>query len=258
MDAVVTAGGIPRPDELLYPYTLGEPKAMLDICGKPMVQWVLDALSDATRVDRVVLIGLTEDSGVTCAKPLTFIPNQLSMIENILGGINKVLEINPSATQVLIVSSDIPGITSEMVDWEVETTSQYDVDLCYNVTTRETVEARYPGSRRTYLKLKDIEACGADLNVLHTSVVSMNMDIWEKLTASRKNPIKQAAMLGFDTLLLVLLHRITLENAVKKVTSRLHITGRAIISPYAEMAMDVDKPHQLEMMRADLATRVKH
>jgi molybdopterin-guanine dinucleotide biosynthesis protein A len=168
MDAVVTAGGIPQPDELLYPFTQGKPKAMLDVCGKPMVQWVLDALSDATRVDRVVLIGLTEDSGVTCVKPLTFIPNQLSMIKNILGGINKVLEINPSATQVMIVSSDIPGITSEMVDWEVETTSQYDVDLCYNVTTRETIEARYPGSRRTYLKLKDIEACGADMNVIHT------------------------------------------------------------------------------------------
>lgn len=258
MDAVVTAGGIPQPDELLYPYTLGKPKAMLDICGKPMVQWVLDALSDAKRVDRVVLIGLAEESGVTCTKPLVFIPNQPTMIENILVGIKKVLETNPSETQVLIVSSDIPAITSEMVDWEVETTSQYDVDLCYNVTTRETVEARYPGSRRTYLKLKDVEACGADMNVIHTSVVSMNMDIWEKLTESRKNPIKQASMLGFDTLLLVLLHRITLEDAVKKFTSRLHITGRAIISPYAEMAMDIDKPHQLEMMRADLAKRVKH
>ena len=258
MDAVVTAGGIPQPDELLYPYTLGKPKAMLDVCGKPMVQWVLDALSDSKRVDRVILIGLTEESGVTCAKPLTFIPNQLSMIENILAGINKVLETNPSATQVMLVSSDIPAITSEMVDWEVETTSQYDVDLCYNVTTRETVEARYPDSKRTYLRLKDVDACGADINVIHTSVVSMNMDIWEKLTESRKNPIKQAAMLGFDTLLMVMLHMVTLEDAVKKVTSRLHITGRAIICPYAEVAMDVDKPHQLELMRADLATRVKH
>src|SRR4030042_2620908 len=182
MDAVVTAGGIPRPDELLYPYTLGKPKAMLDVCGKPMVQWVVDALSDAKRVDRVVLIGLTEESGVTCAKPMTFIPNQLSMIENILAGINKVLETNPSATQVMLVSSDIPAITSEMADLEVETTSQYDVDLCYNVTTRETVEARYPDSKRPYLRLKDVDACGADINVIHTSVVSMNMDIWEKLT----------------------------------------------------------------------------
>ncbi len=122
MDAVVMAGGIPQPDELLYPYTQGKPKAMLDILGKPMVQWVLDALSGAQQVENIVLIGLTEDSGLTCAKPLTFLPNKISMIENILVGINKIMEINPSATRLLLVSSDIPGITSAMVDWEIETT----------------------------------------------------------------------------------------------------------------------------------------
>ncbi len=256
MDAVITAGGIPQPDELLYPFTLGKPKALLEICGKPMVQWVMDALCGARQVENVVLIGLTEDSGVKCSKPLTFIPNKISMIENILTGINKVLEINPAATQVLLVSSDIPGITSGMVDWEVETTLQTDVDLCYNVVLRDVMEARYPGSRRTYTRLKGMQVCGGDMNVVRTSVASMNTEIWEKLIASRKNPLKQASIIGFDTLLLALLGVISLDEAVKKATSRLHMTGRAIICPYAEIGMDVDKPNQLEMMQADLVSRV--
>jgi len=255
MDAVVTAGGIPQPDELLYPYTQGKPKALLEICGKPMIQWVLDAISGAKQVENVVLIGLTEESGVSCAKPLTFIPNQITMIGNILGGIHKVLEINPSARNVLLSSSDIPAITPEMIDWEVETTLQADVDVCYNVAKRETIEARYPGSRRTYVKLKDMEVCGGDMNVVSTAVISRNMDIWKKLIEARKNPVKQASILGLDTLLLVLLRMITLERAVSKVTARLKMTGRAIITPYAELAMDVDKPNQLELMRADLAKR---
>lgn len=256
MDAVVTAGGIPQPDELLYPFTLGKPKALLEIAGKPMVQWVLDALSGAKKVENVVLIGLTDESGVTCTKPLTFIPNKISMIENIMGGIKKVLEINPSAARVLIVSSDIPAITSEMLDWEVEITLPTDVDLCYTVVKREVVEARYPGSRRTYVKLKDVEVCGGDLNVLHTSVVSLNPEIWERLIASRKNPIKQAAIIGFDTLFVMAFRMITLEQAVNKVTARLKMTGRAVVCPFAEIAMDVDKPNQLEMMRTDLLSRV--
>lgn len=255
MDAVVTAGGIPQPDELLYPYTLGKPKALLEIGGKPMVQWVLDALSGAAKVENVVLIGLTEESGVTCTKPLTYLANKISMIENILGGINKVLEINKSATRVMMVSSDIPAISSEMLDWEVEATSQTDVDLCYTVVKREVVEARYPGSRRTYVKLKDVEVCGGDLNVLHTSVVAMNPEIWERLIATRKNPVKQAAIIGFDTLFLMMFRTLTLDAAVKKVTTRLKMTGRAVVCPYAEIAMDVDKPNQLEMMRADLISR---
>ena len=34
------------------------------------------------------------------------------------------------------------------------------------------------------------------------------------------------------------------------------VRGRAIVCPYAEVGMDVDKPHQLEIMRADLQKRV--
>ena len=37
----------------------------------------------------------------------------------------------------------------------------------------------------------------------------------------------------------------------------MNITGRAIVCPYAEVGMDVDKPHQLEIMRADLRKRSK-
>lgn len=258
MDAVVTAGGIPQPDDPLYPYTQGKPKALVDICGKPMVQWVLDALSEAKRVENVVLIGLTEESGVRCAKPLAYLPNRVGMIENMLGGIRKVMEINPSARQVLMVSSDIPAITPEMVDWEVETCQQTDVDLCYNVARRETIETRYPGSKRTYIKLKDMEVCGGDMNVVRTSVASMDPAIWQRLIETRKNPVRQAAILGFDTLLLVVLHQITLDRAVRKAAGRLHMTGRAIISPYAELAMDVDKPHQLELMRTDLGKGFSH
>lgn len=258
MDAVVTAGGIPQPGESLYPYTLGKPKAFLDICGKPMIQWVLDALGSAKLVENVILIGLPGDSGVTCTKPLSFIANQASMIENILAGVNQALEINPSARRVLLVSSDIPALTAEMVDWEVETTLQAEVDLCYNVVRREVLEARYPGSKRTFTRLKGMQVCGGDMNVVSTSVATMDPAIWERLVASRKNPFKQAAIIGFDTLILALLGIITLDEAVKKATRRLHMTGRAIICPFAEIGMDVDKPNQLEILRADLAKRAAH
>lgn len=258
MDVVVTAGGIPQPNERLYPYTRGKPKALLEICGKPMIQWVLDALGSAKLVENVVLIGLSEQSGVTCRRPITFIPDRITMIENILGGIHKVMEINPSASMILVASSDIPGITAEMVDWEINATLKPEVDICYTVATRQVIEARYPTSRRTFVRLKDLEVCGGDMNVVRTSVASRNMDIWRKLIEARKNPLKQAAILGIDTLILVLLRRITLDQTIRRVAGRLHLTARVIMTPYAEMAMDVDKPHQLEIMRADLTGKVSH
>ncbi len=37
MDAIVIAGGIPVEGDPLFPFTQGKPKAMLEICGKPMI-----------------------------------------------------------------------------------------------------------------------------------------------------------------------------------------------------------------------------
>jgi len=253
MDAIVTAGGIPQPGEPLYEYTQGISKALLDVAGKPMIQWVLDALCDAKLVDRVVVMGLPPDSGLTCPKVESYIPSLGDMVANIRAGVVEVLRLNPQAQHVLVVSSDIPAITGEMADWIVSTASQTDEDAYYNVISRQVMEARFPASKRSYIRLKDVEVCGADMNVLATRLVTTNDEIWIKLVAARKNALKQAALLGYDTLLLLLFHAVSLESAVKRATKRLHITGRAILSPYAEVGMDVDKPHQLEILRADLA-----
>ena len=43
-----------------------------------------------------------------------------------------------------------------------------------------------------------------------------------------------------------------LQELVESVTGRIGIKGRAIIWDHAEPCMDVDKPHQLEIMRADI------
>ena len=95
MDAVITAGGIPSEKDPLYPYTQGKPKAMVDIAGKPMIQWILDAVSNSKDVEHVVLIGLDKSSGVTCSKPMEYIENQGHMLANIIAGIHKVQEMNP-------------------------------------------------------------------------------------------------------------------------------------------------------------------
>jgi len=257
MDAVVTAGGVPEPDDLLYPYTQGESKALLKIAGKPMVQWVLDAVSQAKTIDRIVLIGLDESSGVTCQKPITFVPNQGSMLNNIRTGVYEVARINPQAEYALVISADIPAITAEMIDWSVNTSLETDDDLYYSVVTRELMESRFPGSKRSFIRLKDLEVCGADMNMVRISVVSGRDEFWDSLINARKNALKQASLIGFDTLFLLLFRRLTIKKMVKVVAERIGLKGRALISPYAEIGMDVDKPFQYELLCADLEGRTQ-
>jgi GTP:adenosylcobinamide-phosphate guanylyltransferase len=258
MDAIVTAGGIPLPGEPLYPATQGNSKALVDIAGKPMIQWVLDALDQAKTIDRVIIVGLTEKSGISCKKPVFYVSNQGKMVENLRAGAEKVLEVNKKAKYAIFVSSDIPAITGEMVDWVVNTAMETEDDVYYNVIQREAMEERFPGCKRTWTKLKDMEVCGGDMNVGRLGmVVDDDRDIWTKITDARKSPLKQAGMIGFGTAVSLLFGQLSLKKAEENIMNKLGITGRAIVCPYAEVGMDVDKMFQLEIMREDLEKRVK-
>ena len=255
LDAIVIAGGIPQPDEPLYPYTQGQPKALLDVAGKPMVQWVLDALCGAQSINNVVMIGLEANSGVSCDKIRSYIPSEGGIFANVRSGVKEVLRLDPKAHHMAIVSADIPSILPEHIDWVVNTAMQSDVDLSYNMIRREVMEARFPGSKRTYIKFKDAAVCGGDLNVVRTMTVTSNDHLWEEIIEARKNALKQAMLIGIDTLFLLMFRMLTVDHAVKRIAQKMNMTGRALDCPYAEIGMDVDKPHQLELMRADLASR---
>ena len=253
MDAIVTAGGIPRPEDPLYTYSYGDSKALIDVAGKPMIQWVLDALGGAKRVNNVIIVGLSPKSGVTCKKPLHYVSNQGRMLANIVAGVTKALEINKRNKYVLVVSSDIPALKPEMVDWLVDTCMETKDDLYYGVCPQAVMEARFPDSKRTYTHLKGMDVCGADMNITHVRMATEHLDLWESLIGSRKSPLKQASLIGFGTLFALFTRRLTLEDAVRRVSERIGIKARAITWPYAEPCMDVDKPSQLELLRADLA-----
>ncbi|HET9911802.1 MAG TPA: NTP transferase domain-containing protein [Anaerolineales bacterium] len=255
MDAIVTAGGIPRPEDPLYTYSHGDSKALIDVAGKPMIQWVLDALGDAKKVDNVIIVGLSPKSGVTCKKPTYYISNQGRMLANIVSGVEKVLELNKKSQYVLLVSSDIPTLKSEMVDWLVDICMETKDELYYGICPREVMEKRFPNSKRTYTKLKDIELCGADINVIHVRMATEpdHMKLWEALIGSRKNALRQVSMVGWDTAFQLLTRSITLDDLVEKACRRIGVKGRVIVWDQAEPCMDVDKPHQLELLREDLA-----
>ena len=179
------------------------------------------------------------------------------MLSNIVAGVNKSIELDKKSEYVMIVSTDIPALKSEMVDWLVDTCMETNDDLYYGVCTSKVMEKRFRGSKRTYTKLKDIELCGADINITHVRMATEHLDMWESLIGSRKNPLKQAGIIGFGLLWQVFTRSISLDELAAKISERIGIKGRAIIWSHAEPCMDVDKPHQLELIRKDFAKQKK-
>jgi len=86
------------------------------------------------------------------------------------------------------------------------------------------------------------------VNIAHPRLAYREDDLWERLVAARKSPWKQASLMGWGTLLRLLLNRLTLEEAVQRVRRRLNLEATAVVSPYPEMAMDVDKPQHVAIM----------
>ncbi len=254
MDAILLAGGIPTGEDPLAEICQGNPKALLDVAGKPMAQWVLDAMDAASSIDRVFITGLDADCGLQSSKLAAFTGDQGGMLQNAMAGFTHVAQAGGKNGHVAIASCDIPTIRAEMINWRVNIAMQTDSDLDYAVVKREVMETRFPGSKRSFVPFRDAQVCGGDFNVARLSAIR-DEALWERLVSARKNALKQASVLGFDTLILLLLRRLTLESAESIISKRLVLVGKLQISPYAELAMDIDKPHQLEIVRQDLATR---
>jgi molybdopterin-guanine dinucleotide biosynthesis protein A len=253
-DAILAAGGDSKPDDPLGPLTQGKPKAMLPIGGKPMAQWVLDALAASPNVGRVVAIGLTPELGLTCGnKPLDYIPSSGGILDNAKSGLRRVLALNPQAKRALWVSADIPAITAAHVNWLLDICAGSELDFYYTIIKREVMEARYPASRRTYTPLKEALVCGGDMNILATHLAAEDNPLWRKISETRKNVFKQAALVGIDTLLKLAFRQLSIRDAEDVAHRRLGVRGKAVLCPYAEIGMDVDKPFQYDIIVKDLA-----
>jgi molybdopterin-guanine dinucleotide biosynthesis protein A len=249
MDVIITAGGTPVRGEPLYEYTQGKRKALLEIQGRPLIQWVLDAISVCSSIHEIVIIGMPEGANLSCSRAVTYIPDRGNLLDNLLAGLAEVERLNPASQYTLMATSDVPAVTPSMIAWLVDVVERGGNDVYYNLVTRQVMEAAFPASQRTYLRLKDIEACGGDINAIRTSLYRNSNPLWRKLIDCRKNPIYQAFLIDYTILLKILIGTLTLQEAVSRVSKKFGLCGQAVICPYAELAMDVDKVYQLELLR---------
>jgi hypothetical protein len=255
LDVIIPAGAIPKPDEPLYKYTRGQPKALLDVAGKPMIQWVLDAVSEAKSVGQVIVVGLDESASLSCEKKLTILPNQNSMVGNIRAGVNHILEFDPSVEKVMTSSSDIPLVTGEIFDWFIEQALVTRHQFYIGMVTRQNMEARFPGAKRRSDRIKNLELRGGDISIVEPEIILQTGGVADRLSKARGNVFRQLAFVGFDTLFFLMLRLFDLESFVRYLGKKHGLVWAPIICPYPEIAMDIDSPLYLEIMRNELSPR---
>jgi molybdopterin-guanine dinucleotide biosynthesis protein A len=249
MNAILLAGGEQHSGDPLYQVSRGRLRAMLEVGGKPMVQWVLTALDQARNIEQIVVVGLPPETSLECSRPLIFLEDQGSTRKNILAGAQQIMAIDALATHAILATDETPAIRPEMVDWLIEQVIDQENDIDYTVIERSTMEAVFPQAQKTYMHLKDMDVCGGDLHCIRLGFALQEHALWDRLIAGRQSPLRQASLLGYDTVFILMLRQMSLHQAEQRVSKRLDIQGHALLSPFPEMGFDVNKPAHYDIVQ---------
>lgn len=262
MHCLILAGGQISPEDSLYRYSSGAPKALIDVGGRTMLEWVVDAIQGSQAAEEVVVIGLDSDDigerALTFTRPVHFLPDAGGLVPNVLAGTDWILRQWPGVQLIIGSSADIPAITASTVDGFVSDCRPLDRGVYYNFVTRQTMEARFPGSKRTYSQVNSLEVAGGDMVLVRADLIAANRQLLESLANARKQPWRVASTVGLGVLLKYLLHRLTFAE-IEQIAGRiLGVPGQVILSERAELAMDADKPMQVEQLRVELESRQRN
>lgn len=252
MDAIVTAGGLLKPDDPLYQLTGLEKKALIPLAGRPMISWVLDAARGSGLVDHIAVVGLRAAELAHADQQLHFVDPTDNLIDNLFAGLYKLQAVDPSVKKLLLLSSDIPLITPEIVRGFVEECGAQEANIYYAVVEEKTMEARFPQSRRTFVPFKGGRYSGGDAFLIDVAAAAGNAKLARSLTGSRKNYLTQARLLGFGFIFRFLLRRMTVYEAGQRAAEKGNLKGQVVATRFAELGMDVDKRHQYELVKAYL------
>ncbi len=223
-------------------------KALADINGKPMLSYVADAAEGSGMIDRILAVGNGEVGRFCDANGLEFAEGNPDILENVMRGIERFA----GDSRIIIMAGDIPYITSDAIRDFIEKSEGVGVDFCYPIVAKNVCEQKFPGAKRTYVTLKDGTFTGGNIFYLNPSIIERCMPVMRHAIENRKNPMKMGTLLGPGLIFAYLCKNLTIEMVEKKVCGMLNITAKAIISDYAEIGNDVDKPEDLAMAKSIL------
>jgi GTP:adenosylcobinamide-phosphate guanylyltransferase len=251
--AVVLAAGRGAGDAMARAYGVTH-KCTILVAGKPMLRRVIEALQNSHHVTQIAISA--EDP---------------ALVRSIMNGSAAGLEFTPSAASapqsawlaierqgrfpVLLTTGDHALLTPEMIDCFCAEALRNGADFSAGLARAEVIMAAYPETRRTFFRFKADRVSGCNIFAVMNSKGMKIIARWHYLESLRKKPWRLVAAFGTGALLRYALGRLTLADAFDAVSKRLGLTVKPIFLPFAEAAIDVDKPSDKDLAEAILLAR---
>ncbi|PZU59502.1 MAG: 4-diphosphocytidyl-2C-methyl-D-erythritol synthase [Sphingobium sp.] len=254
--AILLAGSRPGSDPIAA--AAGVPyKALVPVGGQPMVARVARTLLDHPRIGAVFV--LMQDPEAFTAHPETAWLAQEADITLVVSGAGisqsllDLMDGTGPQTPFLVTTADNVLLTGAMIDSFLAGAEGSDVAVA--MVERRVLLARYPESRRTWLKFRDGWWSGANLFWLGSPQVRRVVAFWRSVEQDRKKGWKVLAAFGPLLLIASALRLLSLGQGMRLAGRRFGLVARPVAMPQAEACIDADKPDDVVLIERILAAR---
>jgi len=243
-DPVAQAAGVPL-------------KALALASGVPLLVRVVRSLRAMPGVNRVLVscenpelvLGLPELAALREEGFLETCPSASSPAASVHAVLSRLRE--PGA--LLVTTADHPLLTPKILTYFCVEADQRQTDIVVGVVTEDVVRARFPETRRTWIPLRGERLCGANLFWFRGERAARAALFWMRAERYRKQPWRLARVFGISSLLSFWLRRLDLNAALSRVSCAMGVRVEAVRLPFAECAVDVDRPEDLALVNRLLA-----
>lgn len=249
--AIVLAGSRPGPDPLLTGSSVST-KALLPIAGQAMLVHVVKAMRASPEVGAITILAqnsaeLAAEAGLAGLADLHFADSGQGISSSLAAA------LPPGDDPLLVTTADNVLLTPTMVAEFLR--GAEDSDVAVAMVERDILLARYPESKRTWLKFRGGWWSGANMFRLRGRRVLPLLDFWGRIERDRKKGLKIVAAFGPWLLIGALLRLFTIQQGVARAGLRFGLKAKIIPMTEPEACIDADKPADIELIEAIFAAR---
>lgn len=257
---IILAGSPTKRDKLMVHANV-DYKAEIMINGKSMITRILEAIRDSDSYSYIIISGLPQDrvvvpDGIPVDK-IEFFLSEGEQMDKIIDAANFLLEkgkneseIFPSNTYHAVnLSGDIPGLSGEIINRFISSCGDRKADFNHTAVEKSVMDKTFPGNGRSFTKIEKKYFCSGDLNMTNLEKAESLRPIMSKISRNRKSFVKSLFKASPWTFTKFAMKRVKIKDAEKLMTKIFKMPCKLVISPDPEVAFDVDKPFQLDIIK---------
>lgn len=248
-DALVLAGG---GKESAFAEREGvSNKAFILLNGKPILGYILEALEASSSIGNIFVVGPVRDLSRLHKQPYNFtlVEEAGGLLDNFAEGL-KAVDRNKLC---FVIAGDIPLINREAIEGFIKKCAPLDADFYYPIIAEECCKSIFPGTKRTYVQLREGRFTGGNVALLNPDWFIRNRKRFEMFISYRKKPLKMLRILPLSMILKYFLKRLAVADAERTLSKILGLRAVAVPCRYVEIGTDVDKVSDLEVVRQVLS-----